>query len=84
MVSTGYLPCFSMLAWGNDFVESMEKARTAWVVKPWSSMEFHGKVWENSMEIHRSKIPWKAWGTYHAFPARFVVRRFQSYHATVA
>ena len=40
-------------------------------------MEFHvksmGKVpWKSprSMEIHRSTIPWKAWGTYYSFPCK--------------
>ena len=26
-------------------MESMEKAQIAWVVKPWNTMEFHGKAW---------------------------------------
>ena len=45
MESMGYLPCFFMLAWENDYMESMEKAWIAWIVKPWNSMEFHGKAW---------------------------------------
>ena len=45
------------------------KAWIAWVVKLWNSMDFMEKHRENSMEIHWSKIPWKAWGIYHAFHA---------------